>query len=333
MSVSTPDLIRTCKQCSRELSPGARACEQCHTLVYAAELDRLAIEANTLESQGQLRQAREQWLKALPLLPRASNQAQWVRDHAQALEVAANAAQPPEPENKWINRLGPVGPIAILLAKSKTLLLAVFKLKFLFSFAAFIGVYWALWGAKFGVGFAVLILLHELGHFNDIKRRGLPAELPVFLPGLGAYVRWDALGVPLETRAAVSLAGPFAGLLAAIACAVLWRTTGSPIWAALARAGAWLNVLNLIPIWTLDGSHAALALGKAERLFLLTAALALWLVLGESVFFLVMLGVAWRLFTKDMPSHSNTRTLVYFVAVLTLLGVVMRLIPNQGFTR
>jgi Zn-dependent protease len=333
VSTSASDLTRTCKQCSRELAPGARACEQCHTLVYAAELDRLAAEANALEAQGQLRQAREHWLKALPLLPRASNQAQWVRDHSRALEAAAEATEPPEPENKWINKLGPVGPIAILLAKSKTLLLAVFKLKFLFSFAAFIGVYWGLWGLKFGVGFAVLILLHELGHFIDIRRRGLPAELPVFLPGLGAYVQWDALGVPLETRAAVSLAGPFAGLLAAIGCAALWRTTGSPIWAALARSGAWLNILNLIPIWTLDGAHAALALGKAERLFLLTAALALWLVLGENVFFLVMLGTAWRLFTKDLPSHSSTRTLVYFVAVLSLLGVVMWLMPNQGFPR
>ena len=59
---------------------------------------------------------------------------------------------------------------------------------------------------KFGIGFAALILIHEMGHFIDIKRRGLPAEMPVFLPGLGAYVRWQAMGVPLETRAAISLA-------------------------------------------------------------------------------------------------------------------------------
>ena len=333
MFSSTPDVVLTCKQCFRELAPNARACEHCHTLVYADELDRLSAQANALEAQGQLSQAREEWLKTLPLLPRASNQAQWVRDHARALEIAADAAKPPEPENKWINKLGPVGPIAILLAKSKTLLLALFKLKFLFSFASFIGIYWALWGAKFGIGFAVLILLHEMGHFIDIKRRGLPAELPVFLPGLGAYVRWDALGVPLETRAAVSLAGPFAGLLAAIGCAAVWRTTGIPIWAALARAGAWLNVLNLIPIWTLDGAQAALALSKAERFLLLTAALALWLMLGENVFFFVMLGAGWRLFTKDLPQHSSAATLIYFVAVLSMLGMVMWLMPGHGFAR
>jgi len=44
--------------------------------------------------------------------------------------------------------------------------------------------YWALYGMKFGIGFAVLILVHEMGHFIDIKRRGLPADMPVFLPDL-----------------------------------------------------------------------------------------------------------------------------------------------------
>src|SRR2546429_5828250 len=33
-----------------------------------------------------------------------------------------------------------------------------------------------LYGAGFGVGFAALILAHEMGHYIDIRRRGLPAE-------------------------------------------------------------------------------------------------------------------------------------------------------------
>src|SRR5205814_3185464 len=146
-----------------------------------------------------------------------------------------------------------LGPIVLLLAKGKTFLLAIFKLKFLLSFGAFIGIYWGIYGAAFGIGFAMLILVHEMGHFIDIKRRGLPAEMPVFLPGLGAYVRWGALGVPLETRAAVSLAGPLAGWFAAAVCALLWFHTHDRIWAALAQVGAWLNILNLIPVPILDG--------------------------------------------------------------------------------
>ena len=137
--------------------------------------------------------------------------------------------------------------------------------------------------------------------------------------------------VPTETRAAVSLAGPLAGWISAVVCAVVWCKTGNGLWAALARAGAWLNVLNLIPIWLLDGGQAVLVLNKAERLALLTACLALWLLLGESVFFLVSLGAAWRLFTKDLPSQGNRALTAYFVALLFALGIVLRMMPGHGF--
>jgi Zn-dependent protease len=302
--------------------------------VYSEELDRLAAGAKALEAKGQLREARDQWRMGLRLLPPNSKQADWIERHARSLDEAADRIQPAaEPsQNKWARRLGPVGPIAVVLAKSKVLLGAIFKLRFLLSFAAFFAVYWAMFGMKFGIGFAVLILIHEMGHFIDIKRRGLPAEMPVFLPGLGAYVRWRALGVSPETRAAISLAGPLAGFIASLVCAVLWWQTGDALWAALARAGAWLNILNLIPVWVLDGGQAALALSKTERMLLLTASLALWLVCKESVFFLVAIGAGYQaFFAGDLPAHPSRVTTVYLVLVLTALGVVLRLMPGQGF--
>src|SRR5262249_26745280 len=149
--------------------------------------------------------------------------------------------------------------------------------------------------------FAIQILVHELGHFIDIRRRGLPADLPVFLPGFGAFVRWQAMGVPLTTRAAVSLAGPFAGFMGAAVCAAMWFRSGDPLWAALARSGAWLNLLNLIPVWALDGGHACLALTRSQRGFLLITSLILLLFVGEGMFLLIALGATWRLFTKDQP--------------------------------
>ncbi len=307
-------------------------CDQCQALVHSEKLDQLAAEARQLEATGNLRQAREHWLMGLPLLPPNSRQASWIEDHARSLDAAANRMQPaPERDNKWAKKLGPVGPVAILLAKSKVLLTAIFKLKFLLSFVAFMGIYWAAFGMKFGIGFATLILIHEMGHFIDIKRRGLPAEMPVFLPGLGAYVRWQALGVPLDTRAAISLAGPLAGFFAAVACAVLWWQTGSPLWAALARTGALLNLLNLIPVWVLDGGQAVLALSKTERIILLTACLALWLVLGENVLFLVALGFGYQVFfAGHLPQHPSRATTIYFLIVLAALGAMIRLLPVHG---
>lgn len=326
---STPEsIVRRCPQCEHELNLGALACPECHALVHAAELAKLAAQAKGLEEKGHLAQAREVWQRSLPMLPSDSKQAEWVRDRLRALETQVNTAPEAKPNHRWARRLGPLAPIAIVLAKSKGLLLAVFKLKFLFSFFSFIGIYVLMFGWRYGAGFAASILIHEMGHFVDIKRRGLPAEMPVFLPGFGAYVRWSALGVTRRQIAEISLAGPLAGWMAAVACYWIFLVTHDPVWAALARTGAWLNVLNLIPVWTLDGSQAMRALGMVERLGVMAVALALWSYTGEWVFCFVVLGVGWRLYTKDKPERDDWRTWLYFVAVLVALAVTLHSIPD-----
>ena len=330
---ATPPLnfdLRQCKTCGAEFHPGDLVCAQCHALTYSEELTILSHRATQLEENGEHVQALLEWRKALPLLPAHATQADWVLDHIRKLELAQPAAPAP-PKNGWGKKLGPLAPIAIFLAKAKWLL-AIFKFKFLFSLGAFFAVYWALFGWKFGVGFGVLILVHEMGHYIDIRRRGLPADMPVFLPGLGAYVRWQALGISLETRAAVSLAGPFAGLLASLACLLLWWRTADPLWAALTRAGAWLNLMNLIPVWVLDGSQAANALDRAGRWTILTSAIFCAIFFGETAFVLVAIGAVWRLFTKDVPPVPSYRTVAYFIGIMCLLGVVLRSVPGHGFS-
>jgi len=304
---------------------------QCHTLAFSEELTVLSVRANSLEHEGEFSQAIEEWRKSLQMLPPQSTQAEWVREHLRKVELSLKSAPPPA-KYKWANKLGPLAPIAIFLAKAKWIF-ALFKLKFLFSLGAFFALYWALWGWKFGVGFGVLILVHEMGHYIDIRRRGLPADMPVFLPGFGAYVRWQALGVSLETRAAVSLAGPLAGLFAAISCLLLWWKTGDPIWEGLTRAGAWLNLMNLIPVWVLDGGQAANAIDRNGRWILLASALILALFFQEGAFLLIAGGFIWRLFTKDLPANASPRTVRYFVIVMGLLGVVLRFVPGHGFPR
>lgn len=338
MSSASSPFHPKCRTCVQELPSGALACPHCHSLVHADGLDKIASTAKELEADHEYRVAREEWLKALPLLPPEAAQAIWIRDHARELLIKALDPMAPVPaqqqrqKSQLAKKLGPLGPVVVVLAKSKGLLLAIFKLKFLLTFLSFIGVYWALWGVKFGIGIAMLVLIHEMGHFIDIKWRGLPAEMPVFLPLLGAYVSWDARGVSLQTRAAVSLAGPLAGWLASVVCVAIWWQTRDPFWAALARLGAFMNVLNLIPIWILDGGQAIAALGKTDRIWLLTAGLALWLLLGEAVFFLVAASAAFRIFTKDTPAQSSKWSLAYYVSVLAFLGLVLHLIPGQGFS-
>jgi Zn-dependent protease len=332
VSTTTPELIRNCKRCSQELAPGALVCDRCLALVHSEELERLSAEAKTLEAKGDLRQARAKWLSAIPLLPPTSTQADWIKHHAEALSAGGN---PPRAsglsDNPWIQQRELVSPITAQAGRNRSPMKAGVKLTSILSFLAFVAIYSVASGAKFGIGFAVLILIHEMGHFVDIKRRGLPADMPVFLPGLGAYVRWQAMGVSIETRAAISLAGPLAGFFASVACAVIWYQTGNLIWGDLARVGAILNLLNLIPVWVLDGGQAVLALNKTERIVLMLACVVLGVALGQRLFLFVALGAGYRaFFAGDLPAHPSRATTVYFIAVLIALGVIIRLMPGQG---
>jgi len=319
---SSFEVAQKCPRCAREIPAGALECPQCRTLVHGDQMEQLAAHARSLEAHGDFQEAREKWLACLPLLPAQSVQAEWIHNHVRELEAGHSHSSHPMSSSapQWAKKLGPLGPI----------LLALLKFKSLLSFVAFFGFYWSVWGAKFGVGFAVLILIHEMGHFIDIKRRGLPADMPMFLPGFGAYVKWNALGVSVETRSAVSLAGPFAGALAAGLCALLWHQTGYGLWAALARTGAWFNALNLIPLWIFDGSSATNALSKLERAVVLLVSAALGYALGEWVFGLVAIGMGIRLFTRDAPEEQSNAIAAYFTAVLAGLAMVLWLMPGQG---
>ena len=304
----------------------------------AAAIARYTTEAQQLEKQGQARLAIERWQQALALLPRDSAQAAWLREHIKMIELAN-----PSTSSKWIKKLGPLAPIALFFAKFKFLFIALLKFKFLFSLLAFFGFYWAIYGFKFGVGFATLVLIHEMGHYVDVKRRGLPAEMPVFLPGFGAYVRWQGLGVTAETRAEISLAGPFAGLLASLACAGMWwHASQSPdpsanaagLWAALASVGAWLNALNLIPIFILDGGQAILALNRSSRAALVAIAVAIGYMTGQLTFYLVAAGALYRVYTsysqQDEPQQSSTKILAFYTALLVSLAALMYALPGHG---
>ena len=327
-----PTQPSNCPDCRADLPLGVLACPQCHALVYGDQLNQLTAKATGLEAKGDFAAAHQAWTNALALLPPDSTQAAWVRQKLQG-NIPAGSGSPPPMSSKpnWVRRLGPLGPVALLLLKGKGLLLLLFKLKFLLSFFGFIALYVALWGWRFGVGFAVSILIHEMGHYIDLKRRGLQAELPVFLPGLGAYVKWKAMNVLPRTMAQISLAGPLAGWMAAAGCYLIYAQTGDLLWAALAYTGARLNVLNLIPVWMLDGGKAASALGVAGRATLLVVAVGLSVYTGSLIFLLVAAGMIWRLFTKDKPPREDWGICLYYAAVLAALAFVLHVTPDSLF--
>jgi Zn-dependent protease len=88
-------------------------------------------------------------------------------------------------------------------AKAKALLLLLPKLKLFTTSASMlvsIGAYSLIWGWKFAIGFVLLLLVHELGHVIQLRREGIPASAPMFIPFLGALVAMKEL--PKDAAAA-----------------------------------------------------------------------------------------------------------------------------------
>ena len=301
-------------------------CPDCHAIVYAPYLNRLGQQALAHEQAQEWPQARQTWQQMLVWLPAETQQAKTVQARIDSIDARAKASE--DNKAKWTKRLGPLAPVMLFLAKIKTALFFLLKFKFFLSFVGFFGVYWAIFGWKFGLGFTVSILIHEMGHYVEAKRRGLKVDLPVFLPGLGAYVKWYSQGVTLDALSSIALAGPFAGLLAAAACWVAYYETKAPLWGALAHTGAWLNLINLIPVFGLDGAQAAIALNRIQRGLILVACIVFYAWLREGVFLFIAAGAAWKMFTGFAPEQASTPTMVRYMLLLFALGMLMWVAPD-----
>jgi Zn-dependent protease len=174
----------------------------------------------------------------------------------------------------WVGRIrrlvGPV--IALVIAAAK---FGFVFLKFSSIFIA-IAAYALIFGWKFAVGFVLLILIHETGHYIEAKREGLNPRLPVFIPFLGAYVQYTR-GHPWQT-VRVAIAGPILGGAAAGVCLAIAQSNGSRLMYALAYSGFFLNLFNMLPFGIFDGgavwrSARYLRLGGGPRLALASYAL------------------------------------------------------------
>jgi len=175
-------------------------------------------------------------------------------------------APPPERERPAHARgkLGAAGAALLaVLAKLKAILLFLPKVKVLAtagSMVVSVLAYATIWGVPFAVGFVVLLLVHEMGHVIALRREGIRASAPMFIPFLGAVISARSLGGNALSEARVGLAGPILGSVGSAACIAIWHATGNDLWRALAFTGFFLNLFNLLPVVPLDGGRAMAAM-------------------------------------------------------------------------
>jgi Zn-dependent protease len=172
-----------------------------------------------------------------------------------------------EPKPSWRKRLAaPFVALLALLAKLKAILLVLGNIKLLTTagtMAVSVAAYSLLWGWTFALGFVVLLLVHEMGHVIQLRREGVKASTPMFIPFLGALITAKSLGDNAAAEARVGLAGPILGGIGSAACVVIWQLTGNTFWEALAFVGFLLNLFNLLPVSPLDGGRAMAAMVPA----------------------------------------------------------------------
>jgi Zn-dependent protease len=266
------------------------------------------------------------------LLPSESAQHETIRRRITDL-VAAQAAKPSAKPVKtegpaWRRGLASVGAVVLLaLGKLKFLLLGLTKLGTLASMFAFFGWYWGRYGWPLAAGLVISIYIHEMGHVMEIKRLGISASAPVFIPGIGALVMLRQHVDDPVIDARIGLAGPVWGGLAALAAFIVFLVTKSPIWAAIGQLGAFINLFNLVPVWTLDGSRAFHALARNGRLMIAGACIALAYVTSQKLLLLIAAVAAYRAF-QPVVAQSDRRTLATFAVLLATLAGLAAVRPG-----
>jgi Zn-dependent protease len=232
--------------------------------------------------------------------------------------------------------LGPVAALLVLLAtKGKAILLLLPKLKIFTTSASMlvsIAAYAWIWGWAFAVGFVLLLLLHELGHVIQLRREGVEASAPMFIPFLGAVIAAKSMGDDAAAEARVGLAGPILGSIASLVPLGIWLATGEEFWQALAYVGFFLNLLNLLPVLPLDGGRAMAALSPWVWAVGYAALVGLTFAFPNPVLILVLIFggfESWRRFkARNTPESrayhaipGRTRALV----AITYLGLAAAL--------
>src|SRR5712691_5127685 len=175
--------------------------------------------------------------------------------------------QSPAPSSRRTGGLlgGLAAAAAAAFAYGKWALLLIFKIPAagtLISLVVSFGGYALFYGPWFAVALVTMIFVHEMGHVVEIRRQGMQATAPIFIPFLGAAIFQRSHPTDALRQAQIGIAGPIAGTIGATIAFALYGTIHSPVLLLAALIGFYLNLFNLIPVWQLDGAWVLAPVSK-----------------------------------------------------------------------
>jgi Zn-dependent protease len=110
-----------------------------------------------------------------------------------------------------------------------------------------------------------------------------------------------------RTEAYIGIAGPLVGSVGALACYFLARQSDSTLLLALAYAGFFLNLVNLVPVLPFDGGRVSAAISPKLWLLGVPVIVALFIQSWNPLFLLIamlafpQMMAAWR---GQAPAHN-----------------------------
>lgn len=258
----------------------------------------------------------------------------------------------PKPKRqRWRRALGPLVALGSLLAKLKyvlvplKLLLAMPLVAPVVTALISIGAYAWVFGWQFGVGIVALIFIHEMGHVLILRRFGVRATAPIFIPFLGAFIGMRQLPRDAVMEAYVGLGGPVLGTLGAIVAWGMYQVDGRSIWLVIAYLGVILNLFNLLPVPPLDGGRAVAAISRWLWALGLVGLAALILLRPEPILALIVLFGAFELWgvwrrSRVAPDYYRVPlrqrlviSSIYFGLAAGLILALIHLTPLLGVGR
>ena len=238
---------------------------------------------------------------------------------------------PPDAARSNVRRvLGVLAALGLLIlkfgAKLKGVLLLLPKVKIFSTSATMlvsIAAYALIWGWKFAVGFVLLLLIHEMGHVIQLRREGVPASAPLFIPFLGAVVGMKRMPDDAAAEARVGLAGPVLGSIGCLIPLAIYGITGDELFKALAFVGFFLNLFNLLPVLPLDGGRAMAALTPWMWLVGYALLIAVAIAFPNPIILLILVFGGLELWRRWRERNSEEGRRYYSVSPSVRWGVAL----------
>src|SRR5499427_8847364 len=152
-----------------------------------------------------------------------------------------------------------------------------------------LAIYATIWGWRYAAGFVALLLVHEMGHYVAARQCGLNVGAPTFIPFVGAWIELKEQPMDAEVEAYIAMAGPLIGTVGALLVYFAGRAYDSNILLAIAYAGLFLNLFNLLPLSPLDGGRITAII--SPRVWLIGAPMMLALLIYQPSPVLVIIAI------------------------------------------